>query len=132
MGFICAFDVMKGVFYAKLKAKLGDPETERSMKGAINTLFDVAEVCNSQKIMLGLCQEDAGCEEFVCSFLQLGFQVVPPCEAPFIDAALLLDFDLGWPSHSGLQSDYACTADSDCSTSADEEDYQFWSDSDSN
>lgn len=132
VGFVCALDVMKGVFYAKFKAEVGDPDTERSMKGAINTLFDIAEVCNSRKITLGLCPEYAGCGDFVCSLLYLGFEVVPSsCEHLLFNAALLLDFDIGWPQ-AGFQSDYTCAATSDCSTSADEDDYQEWSDSDSN
>ena len=88
------------------------------MKGAIATLLDVAEALNSRKITLGLSPEHAGCAELVCSLLYLGFQVMPSHKSPLVNTALLLDFDIGWPSQGG--SGGIWTGTSDCSTSAED------------
>lgn len=129
MCFVGTHDTAKGVFYAKPAGGAGSEgegveegaAAERSMKGAITTLFDVAEACNAKKITLGLSAEYAGCAEFLCSLLYLGFQVVPSRKSPLTDCALLLDLDIGWPSngHAGpSSSDFTRT--SDCSTSAED------------
>lgn len=130
MGFRCVHDVRRRIFYAKFRASRGDADgdapggTERATKGAITTLLDVAEARRSRKITIGLGPEDAGSAELVCSLLYLGFQVVPSRKSPLVDTALLLDFDIGWPSLPGgpfFSSDYTCTATSECSTSAEED-----------
>lgn len=126
VGFECVQDVMRRVFYARLSL-WGEEGTQnrdalgaavgRSMKSAITTLLDVAEACNSRKIMLGLGPEDAQCAEFVCSLLYLGFQVVPSRKAPLTDVALLLEFDIGLPWTGGpSSSDNPFTGTSNCST----------------
>ncbi|CAK0838169.1 unnamed protein product [Prorocentrum cordatum] len=119
------------IFYAKFGASRGEADgdgagdTERATKGAITTLLDVAEGCRARKITIGLGPEDAGSAELVCSLLYLGFQVVPSRKSPLVDTALLLDFDIGWPSLPGApfssENDYTCTATSECSTSAEED-----------
>ncbi|CAK0838167.1 unnamed protein product [Prorocentrum cordatum] len=131
VGFRCVHDVRRRVFYAKFEARNTEPDArgsdlERATKGAITTLLDVAEACRSRKITIGLGPEDAGSAELVCSLLYLGFQVVPSRKSPLVGTALLLDFDIGWPSFPGgtLSSDYTCTATSECSTSAEEDGLQ--------
>jgi len=131
VGFRCVHDVRRRVFYAKFEARRSGPDargsdSERATKGAITTLLDVAEACRSRKITIGLGPEDAGSAELVCSLLYLGFQVVPSRNSPLVDTALLLDFDIGWPSLPGahFSSDYTCTATSECSTSAEEDGLQ--------
>lgn len=135
VGFDCVHDTVKGVFYAKLETKSGgesggDPSAllqgaaaERSTKGAITTLFDVAEACSARKIALGLGPETAACAELVCSLLYLGFQVAPSTKSKLQNVALLLDFDMAVSSyHPGghSTSDHTHTATSDCSTSAED------------
>merc|ERR1719343_1705718 len=129
VGFRCVHDVRRRVFYAKFEARRSGPDprgsdSERAAKGAITTLLDVAEARRSRKITIGLGPEDASSAELVCTLLYLGFQVVPSRKSPLVDTALLLDFDIGWPSLPGapFSSDYTCTATSECSTSAEEED----------
>lgn len=137
VGFECQNDYIKGNFYAKplensdgggAANTLEGQGAERSTKGAITTLLDVAEALNSRKITLGLNAEQAGCTEFVCSLLYLGFQVVPVRKtSPLLsDTALLLDMELGWPgagpagsseSHAHT-TDHTFTGTSDCSTEA--------------
>lgn len=131
VGFQCLQDVQRSIFYARLLLRSEDGNSihdgsgavaGRSMKAAITTLLDVAEAFNSRKIMLGLGPEDARCAEFVCSLLYLGFQVVPARKAPLTDIALLLEFDIGWPSASGpSSSDNPYTGTSNCSTNDEEE-----------
>lgn len=134
VGFHCQNNFIKGSFYAKLALDEGGASrmlegkgAERSTKGAITTLLDVAEALNSRKITLGLDAEQAGCTEFVCSLLYLGFQVVPLRKTPPLlseTAALLLDMELAWPAATaGLGSsdgryttDHTFTGTSDCST----------------
>jgi hypothetical protein len=126
VGFTCAHDVANATLFAKLESKeSGDDDalssaTERSMKGAIATLLDVAEALNSRKITLGLSPDHAGCTELVCSLLYLGFQVIPASKSPLVNTALLLDFDIGFPT-GGPFSSGLCTGTSDCSTSADDD-----------
>jgi len=131
VGFRCVHDVRRRVFYAKFEARRSEPDaprsdSERAAKCAITTLLDVAEACRSRKITIGLGPEDAGSAALVCSLLYLGFQVVPSRKSPLVDTALLLDFDIGWPSLPGgpLSSDHTCTATSECSTSAEEDELQ--------
>jgi hypothetical protein len=120
-GFLCVHDVTRSVFYAKLESAEGQDDGEAT-KGAITTLLDVAEACNSRKITLGLGPEHAGCAELVCSLLYLGFQVVPPRKSPLANTALLMDFDLGLPVSGGpFSSDHTCTGTSECSTSAEDD-----------
>lgn len=122
-GFVCVHDISKNIFYAKLEIVEGaNDEDGEATKGAITTLLDVAEACNSRKISLGLAPEHAGCAELICSLLYLGFQVVPSRKSPLVNTALLLDFDLGWPG-GGLPnpSDHTCTGTSECSTSAEDD-----------
>lgn len=137
VGFMCSRDITKGIFYAKLE--LGaiselEPEalapegalSDRSTKGAITTLLDVAEACGSRKITMGLGAEHAACAEFICSLLYLGFQVVPSRKSPLGHSALLLDLDIGYPAPGGMSSsevltDHTFTGTSDCSTSAQED-----------
>lgn len=130
VGFGCIHDVARGVFYAKLEAKTGPgladdapgAVVERSMKGAITTLLDVAEACSARRITLGLSPEHAGWGQLVCCLFYIGFQVAPSRKAPLIGAALLLDFDIGPPALGGpMFSDHTCTGTSDCSTSAEDE-----------
>lgn len=134
VGFACALDENRAIFYAKLETHAGGKDaegnkvlqniaTEQSTKGAITTLLDVAEACKSRKITLGLGIEHTSCAEFVCSLLYLGFQVVPSRKCPLVGVALLLDFDIGWPSPPGVRStsEHESTGISDCSTSAEEE-----------
>lgn len=120
-GFLCVHDTTKNVFYAKLESAEGQDDDGEATKGAITTLFDVAEACNSRKITLGLGPEHAGCADLVCSLLYLGFQVVPSRKSPLANAVLLLDFDIGLPlTGGGLTSDHTCTGTSECSTSAED------------
>lgn len=136
VGFDCVHDMSKGIFYAKLETKsegdstgggdsvaiLQGTSAERSTKGAITTLFDVAEACSARKIALGLGPETAACAELVCSLLYLGFQVAPSTKSKLQNVALLLDFDMAISSHPGghSTSDHTHTATSDCSTSAED------------
>lgn len=132
VGFHCAHDMFRRVLYARLVLN-GDADdekdaapqganTERSTKGAINTLLDAAEACSAWKITVGLSAEQAGCAEFLCSLLYLGFQVVPVRKCPFPGVALMLDFDVGWQFHGGGRnsSDQTFTCTSDYSTSAED------------
>jgi len=134
VGFACALDVNRAIFYAKLETHAEGKDdagntvmqniaTERSTKGAITSLLDVAEACKSRKITLGLAPDHTSCAEFVCSLLYLGFQVVPSRKSPLVGVALLLDFDIGWPSPPGVRStsEHESTGISDCSTSAEED-----------
>mmetsp|Transcript_104944 Transcript_104944/g.338417 ORF Transcript_104944/g.338417 Transcript_104944/m.338417 type:complete len:167 (+) Transcript_104944:337-837(+) len=131
VGFACAIDTMKGIFYAKLQSRPEEEQmddllvqgsaAERAVKGAITTLLDVAEACNARKITLGLGPQHAGCAEFICSLLYLGFQVVPSRKSPLVNTALLLDFDIGWPAPGLPTSSDTCTGTSDCSTSAEDD-----------
>jgi len=116
VGFLCSNDMRKSVLYAKLALR-GMTTGERFLKRAITSLFDVAEACTSRRITIGLSSDHAGNPDFVCSLLYLGFQVAPPRRSPLANIALLLDFDIGWPT-GGLSSDQNLTATSDCSTSA--------------
>jgi hypothetical protein len=160
VGFTCAYDMLKSVFYAKLQGmaekKTGEDlaaqgglgaASERSMKGAITTLLDVAEACNSQSITLGLSTDQAQCVEFLRSLLFLGFKVLPSCKSPPLpgggghsgnNAALLLDFSfaldedcLGYFGHSpgatssddpGDHEHGLPVGTSECSTSAEDSD----------
>jgi len=121
-GFQCVHDVSKNIFHAKLQIAVGteDDECEEATKGAITTLLDVAEACNSRKISLGLAPQQAGEAELICSLLYLGFQVAPSRKSPLEGTALLLDFDMGWPG-GPHPSDYTCTGTSACSTSAEDD-----------
>lgn len=127
VGFACAYDLLPRVFYAKLQSSSAEiqPETameELSMKGAITTLLDVAEACSARKIHLGLGPELASCADLICSFLYLGFQVVPGRKFPWEGMALMLEFEISWPLQGGgLSSDQTCTATSQCSTSVEDE-----------
>lgn len=70
VGFLCVHDISVGVFFAKLQgADRALEEDGEATKGAITTLLDVAEACNSRKISLGLTPEHAGCAELICSLL---------------------------------------------------------------
>mmetsp|Transcript_100869 Transcript_100869/g.300897 ORF Transcript_100869/g.300897 Transcript_100869/m.300897 type:complete len:214 (+) Transcript_100869:144-785(+) len=132
VGFVCAYEPMKGVFYAQMTVEEGagyhhevqatqKAVAEQSMKGAITTLLDVAESCNAQKIMLGLSQAHAACGELVCSLLYLGFEVAPSRKSPLIGAALQLALSIGWPSRAQpVSSEHTCTGTDDCSTSAED------------
>jgi len=120
-GFLCTHDLSRGVFYAKLESSGGGQDEDgEEIKGAITTLLDVAEACNSRKITLGLGPEHAGSADLVCSLLYLGFQVMPSRKSPLVNTALLLDFDIGPPAGGNLLSDYTCTGTSECSTSAED------------
>lgn len=126
VGFACTHEVSRAVLYAKLEAQSGPGladfpgvAVERSTKGAITTLLDVAEALKVRKITLGLSPDHAGWAELVCCLLYVGFQVAPTRKSPLIGAALLLDFDIAYPSQGG--SDNTCTGTSDCSTSAEDE-----------
>lgn len=123
-GFLCVHDISKNIFHAKLQIVDGteDDEREEATKGAITTLLDVAEACSARKISLGLAPEQAGEAELICSLLYLGFQVAPSRKSLLEGIALLLDFDMGWPSGGGgpHPSDYTCTGTSACSTSAED------------
>jgi hypothetical protein len=126
--------VSKGIFYAKLEPESGGEggggdsvavlqgaAAERSTKGAITTLFDVAEACSARKIALGLGPETAACAELVCSLLYLGFQVAPSTKSKLQNVVLLLDFDMAISSHPGGHSTSdQHTGTSDCSTSAED------------
>jgi len=119
-GFVCIHDLSRGVFFAMPKRAQGDRpfhgiDAQDVIKGAITTLLDVAESCGARKITLGLGANHAGCAEFVCALLYLGFQVVQPRKSPFVNYALLLDLDIGWPA------DVINTCTSDCSTSAEDD-----------
>mmetsp|Transcript_107400 Transcript_107400/g.190186 ORF Transcript_107400/g.190186 Transcript_107400/m.190186 type:complete len:222 (-) Transcript_107400:437-1102(-) len=135
VGFQCQKNFINGSFWAKLALADGGAASalegqgaERSTKGAITTLLDVAEALNSRKIILGLNAEQAGCSEFVCSLLYLGFQVVPMRKTPPLlsETALLLDMELGYQAGTGLPwssdgrytTDHTFTGTSDCSTEA--------------
>lgn len=95
---------------------------QRSTKGAITALLDVAEACCARKITLGVSVEHASCSAFVCSLLYLGFQVVPSRKSPLVDSALLLELDIAWPPPpAAIPSDHTYTGTSDCSTTAEDE-----------
>jgi len=122
-GFFCIHDTCKNVMHAKLQIASGaDDDDGEATKGAITTLLDVAEACSARKISLGLAAEEAGDAELICSLLYLGFQVAPSRKSPLVGAALLLDFDLGWPGDMLQPSDHTCTGTSECSTSMEEDD----------
>lgn len=126
VGFACSYDLLPRVFYAKLVSHGTEVESdsvneERSMKGAITTLLDVAEACSARKIQLGLSPELAACADLICSFLYLGFQVIPSRKFPWDGMALLLELEMCWPvAGNGGISDQTCTATSQCSTSAED------------
>lgn len=142
VGFVCAYAVMKGIFYAQMAVEGGigysdeaqatqKAVAEQSMKGAITTLLDVAEALSAQKIVLGLSQAHASCAELVCSLLYLGFEVAPSRKSPLVGAALQLDLEIGWPSRAPpLSSEHTCTGTSDCSTSAEDGELEEGTDSD--
>mmetsp|Transcript_39806 Transcript_39806/g.80432 ORF Transcript_39806/g.80432 Transcript_39806/m.80432 type:complete len:216 (-) Transcript_39806:379-1026(-) len=144
VGFVCAYAVMKGVFYAQMAVEGGagycdeaqatqKAVAEQSMKGAITTLLDVAEALMAQKIVLGLSQAHAACAELVCSLLYLGFEVAPSRtrKTPLVGAALQLDLDIGLPSRAmPPSSEHTCTGTSDCSTSAEDGELEEGTDSD--
>merc|ERR1711972_452878 len=112
--------------------------SERSMKGAITTLLDVAEACNSKSITLGLSTDQAQCVEFLRSLLFLGFKIRGRGGHSSHDAALLLDFSfaldedgLGYSGHSlgatssddpGDHEHGLLLGTSECSTSAEDSD----------
>lgn len=129
VGLLCMHDVVKRIFYARLEApptagggRGGEiDEGGEATKGAITTLLDVAEACNTRKITLGLGPEHAGNAELICSLLYLGFQVVPSRKSPLANTVLLLDFDIGPAAGGLLVSDHTCTGTSECSTSADDD-----------
>lgn len=130
-GFVGGQDVAKRVCYAQLVVENDFEESceyasavppgviaERAMKGAIAALLDVAEAFRAKKITLGLGAEHAGCAEFVCSLLYVGFQVVPARRCPLSGgAALLMDLLIHFPTPA-FSSDQTCTDTAECSTSA--------------
>lgn len=141
VGFSCTDDQSTNIFYASPALSCEDfnkgissrrsgsrvnasgllgAAAERSTKGAITALLDLAEACAACKITLGLNTEYAGCSEFVCSLLYLGFQVVPVRPSPLGEISLLLELDMAWPSqdYNAEASDRIYTGTSDCSTSA--------------
>lgn len=126
VGFVCVHDVMNSVLYAKLTCAPGQEAgtaANRCTKGAISALLDLAEVCTTFKIAIGLSPDHASCADLVCALLYLSFQVVPTRKCPLVDAALLLEFELGAPVPPGnynLSSGNTCSGTSECSTSAEE------------
>lgn len=117
-GFSCMHDVMRRVFYGRPMVQTSPChylDAERSTKGAITALLDVAEAHGARKITLGLGTEHAGRAEFVCALLYLGFQVAPARRSPWIDNALLLDLDMGWDANNPYTG--TGTGTSGCSTS---------------
>jgi len=134
VGFACALDKYKGMFYAKL-LRMADEVSHAhlAMKGAITALLDVAEACNSKSITLDLSPEHAKCAEFVRSLLFLGFQVVPSRKSPSVNTAMLLQYDIDVDSPASSDSERSCDGASDCSTSAEsaEDDDPFDTDTES-
>jgi len=126
VGFVCVHDVMRSVLYAKLICAPGEEAgtaANRCTKGAISALLDLAEACTTSKIAIGLSPEHASCADLVCALLYLSFQVVPTRKCPIVDAALLLEFDIGPPVPVGnynLSSEHTCSGTSECSTSAED------------
>merc|ERR1712228_801730 len=90
---------------------------DRALKRAITKLLDVAEANTSRRITIGLAPEQVS---FACSFLYLGFQVAPPRDVPFDDAALWLDFviDYGGRADLNFMDSHHLSSTSGCSTSA--------------
>lgn len=130
VSFVSAYNSFSRIFYAKLQASnvfqgVEDPEAsinERSLKGAITSLLDVAEACGARKIHLGIGSEYASGAELICSFLYLGFQVIPARKFPLNGIALLLEFQISYHHRgSGGNSDQTCTGTSQASTSAEDD-----------
>lgn len=128
-GFLCCLDLSRSIMFAELDSIVGEGSYQEcgAIKAAITALLDTAEACNAQKILLGLCDEYAGCAELVCELLYLGFQVVPTRKTPLVNAVLLLELEMGLPvlfAGPGIQhhsnSDNTCTGTSECSTSAED------------
>lgn len=137
VGFVCERDVANSVLYATLKSEGEAPGISDATKSAIRTLLDLAEACSTRKIIMGLSPEHASCEGLACSLLRLGFQVISVRKCPVLNAALLLEFDMGPPAplrgNHVISSDYTCSGTSECSTSAEDYDHfqcesseQFW------
>jgi len=137
VGFVCARDVANSVLYATLMSEGEAPGISDATKSAIRTLLDLAEACSTRKIIMGLSPEHASCEGLACSLLRLGFQVISVRKCPVLNAALLLEFDMGPPvplrGNHVISSDYTCSGTSECSTSAEDYDHfqcesseQFW------
>lgn len=105
-GFMCKYDAVKRTFYASPTNSLHNylVDEERSTKGALTALLDFAEACNMRRVTVGLGPEHAACQDFVCAMLYLGFQVSNPRKAPFQDAVLLMDLNLGWSDNNSCQS----------------------------
>jgi hypothetical protein len=121
VGFHCQYDVTKSILYARFETTGIGSGTQRSLKGAITSLFDVSEASHARRITIGLGAQDAGNAECVCNLLYLGFQVTHPRKSPFEDIALLLDFNIGWTGVGAAStSDQTLTGTSECSTSAEE------------
>jgi hypothetical protein len=128
-GFVGAHDISRGILYMKMYAEdsVDSHGMERPTKSAITSLLDIADACRAKKLTIGLGLEHTGSQEFLCSLLYLGFQVVPSRKSPLTDCALLLDLEIGWPAadaHLSLSStdgQGTCTGTSDCSTSAAED-----------
>lgn len=96
VGFNCLYDMVRRVFYARpmVQTSTCDPiDEDRSTKGAMSALLDVAEAYGARRITLGLGTEHACRAEFVCDLLYLSFQVSPARKSPWIDTSLLLDLD---------------------------------------
>mmetsp|Transcript_68639 Transcript_68639/g.161451 ORF Transcript_68639/g.161451 Transcript_68639/m.161451 type:complete len:212 (-) Transcript_68639:343-978(-) len=127
VGFDCARDVTNSMLYANfICSDSEEPGTTDATKSAIRTLLDLAEACSTCKIIIGLSPEYASCEGLACSLLRLGFQVISVRKCPVLNAALLLEFDMGPPApvrgHHMTSSDYTCSGTSECSTSAEDHD----------
>lgn len=121
VGFDCKYDMAKSILYAKLEMTGIDVGAQRSLKGAITSLFDVSEASGARRITIGLGAQQAGNPECVCNLLYLGFQVTHPRKAPLANIALLLDFNIGWPTQGPPStSDQTVTGTSECSTSAED------------
>eukprot|EP00490_Sorites_sp_Unknown_P018608 CAMPEP_0114690234 /NCGR_PEP_ID=MMETSP0191-20121206/65462_1 /TAXON_ID=126664 /ORGANISM="Sorites sp." /LENGTH=202 /DNA_ID=CAMNT_0001979889 /DNA_START=108 /DNA_END=716 /DNA_ORIENTATION=+ len=125
VGFVCARDVANSVLYTKLMSEGEAPGISDATKSAIRTLLDLAEACSTRKIIMGLSPEHASCEGLACSLLRLGFQVISVRKCPVLNAALLLEFDMGPPAplRGNMYSDYTCSGTSECSTSAEDYDH---------
>jgi len=128
VGFVGTVDWVKRVCYATPAARDGGRQAttpavrmERSLKGAITALLDVAEACRSRRVTLGLGAGSAANPEIMCSLLFLGFQVVPRPKAPLENCVVYLDLDVQAPGPDVQSlSDATVTATSDCTTSADD------------
>mmetsp|Transcript_145122 Transcript_145122/g.205403 ORF Transcript_145122/g.205403 Transcript_145122/m.205403 type:complete len:211 (-) Transcript_145122:383-1015(-) len=127
VGFVCARDLANSLLYATLMSEGEAPGISDATKSAIRTLLDLAEACSTRKIIMGLSPEHASCEGLACSLLRLGFQVISVRKCPVLNAALMLEFDMGPPAplrgNHVISSDYTCSGTSDCSTSAEDHDH---------